>query len=128
MAGEVSTAPSKANGGLIGPIVLDDLNAELQAVLKGLQVGQISPVSRTGRGYQIVRLDARAETKVRSLSEARGDVSRRVADQKSRGETLKYLEKLRSQANIVWRNEELKKAYDKALAERLAAAAAAAKS
>jgi hypothetical protein len=52
------------------------------------------------------------------VQEARSDVFRRIAEQKGRGETLKYLEQLREQANIVWRQDELKKAYDKALADR----------
>ena len=34
------------------------------------------------------------------------------------GERLKYLEKLRAQATIRWRNEELRKAYEQALAAR----------
>jgi hypothetical protein len=33
-------------------------------------------------------------------------------------ERLKYLERLRGQATITWRNEELKKAYEQALAAR----------
>ena len=122
LAGEVSASPSKANGGLIGPILLGDLTTELQAIITALQVGDISDVKRTSRGYQIIKLESRSETKVRTLEDARGDVSRRVAEQKTRGETLKYLEKLRSQANIVWRHEELKKAYEKALTDRLQAA------
>ena len=93
-----------------------------QTIVNGLQIGEISDVMRTSRGYQIIKLESRSETKIRSLEEARGDVSRRVAQQKTRGETLKYLEKLRSQANIVWRHDELKKAYEKALTERLQAA------
>jgi hypothetical protein len=33
-------------------------------------------------------------------------------------ERLKYLEKLRALATITWRNDELKRAYEQALAER----------
>ena len=42
-----------------------------------------------------------------------------------RAEREKYLEKLREQATITWRNAELEKAYDTALARRRQAAAAA---
>ncbi len=31
---------------------------------------------------------------------------------------MKYLERLRAQATITWRNDELKKAYEQALEER----------
>ena len=33
---------------------------------------------------------------------------------------MKYLEQLRAQATITWRNDELKKAYEQALAQRRA--------
>ena len=36
----------------------------------------------------------------------------------------KYLERLRSEATIVWRNDELKKAYEQALARRQSTATA----
>ena len=118
LAAEVSSSPSKANGGLIGPIRFDELSPSLQDVLNKMKVGDISEVLSSTQGYQILKLETRSETKVRTLDEARGDVSRRVAQQKSEGELMKYLEKLRSQAKITWRHDELKKAYDQALAQR----------
>jgi peptidyl-prolyl cis-trans isomerase SurA len=118
LATEFSASNSKVDGGLVGPLKLDDLAPALQDVIKPLKIGEIAPLLKTTRGYQIFKLESRSETKIRTLDEARGDVSRRVAEQKTRGETLRFLEKLREQANIVWRNDELKKAYDKALADR----------
>ena len=44
--------------------------------------------------------------------------SNKVGNDKIAQERLKYLERLRSQATITWRNDELKKAYMQALAER----------
>jgi hypothetical protein len=35
-----------------------------------------------------------------------------------RGELLKYLDRLRTQATIVWKNDELQKAYEVALQKR----------
>jgi hypothetical protein len=49
---------------------------------------------------------------------ARGDIGNRVADEKRQGELQKYLDRLREQATITWRNDELKKAYEQALATR----------
>ena len=121
LAGEVSDASSKANGGSIGPINSDELAPALQKVLENIKVGEVSEVIRTQRGYQILSLESRTETKVKTFDEARADISDRIAEQKRRGETQKYLEKLRSGATITWRNDELKKAYEQALAERLKA-------
>jgi parvulin-like peptidyl-prolyl isomerase len=118
LAGEVSDAPSKANGGLIGPINIDELAPPLQKVLENIKVGEPSEPIRTQRGYQVLAIESRTETKVKTFDEARSEISDKIADQKRRGETQRYLEKLRSGATITWRNDELKKAYDQALAER----------
>ena len=118
LAAEVSEAPSKTNGGLIGPIKVDELAPALQTMLAKIQVGEVSEVIRTQRGYQILALESRSETKVKTFDEARQDISDKIAEDKRRGETQKYLEKLRATASITWHNDELKKAYEQALAER----------
>ena len=118
VAGELSDSASKANGGLIGPVKTDDLAPALQTMLAKLSVGDVSEVIRTQRGYQILALESRSETKVKSFDEARQDISDRIADEKRRGETQKYVEKLRAGATITWHNDELKKAYEQALAQR----------
>jgi len=118
VAGEVSAASSKANGGLIGPIRREELAPALQEKLDALKVGDITDVLRTQRGYQILKLENRTESKTRSFDDARDDIARKVAEEKSRGELLKYIDKLREQATITWRNDELKKAYEQGLNAR----------
>jgi peptidyl-prolyl cis-trans isomerase SurA len=118
LAADESDAPSKANGGLIGPIRRDELAPALQEQLDRMKVGDITEVIRTNRGYQILKLESRTETEIRSFEDARDDISNKVGEEKLRGERLKYLEKLRALATITWRNDELKKAYEQALAER----------
>ena len=121
LAEEFSASPSKNNdGGLVGPVKVDELDQALQDVVNSLKIGQISEVIPTNRGFQIFKLESRSETKVKTLEEARSDVSRRVADGKYRGEMLKYLERLREQAKIDFKNDELKRAYEKALTDRRA--------
>ena len=59
-----------------------------------------------------------AEDAGQSLQKARGEIGNRIGDQKLRGEREKYLDRLRLQATITWRNAELQKAYETALAKR----------
>jgi parvulin-like peptidyl-prolyl isomerase len=118
LAAEASDAPSKANGGLIGPISREELAPALQKQIDAMKVGEVTEPLRTARGYQIIKLETRSETKIRSFDEARDDISQKVGDEKVRGERLKYLERLRAQATITWRNDELKRAYEQALEER----------
>jgi parvulin-like peptidyl-prolyl isomerase len=118
LAAEVSSSPSKANGGLIGPIHLDELAPQLQELLSKLKVGDVADVIRTTRGYQILKLESRTEGRSRTFEEARSDIGRRVIEGKSRLAMQKYLDQLRGQADIKWRNTELQRAYEQALAKR----------
>jgi len=119
LAGDYSAAASKANGGLIGPINSDELAPQLRDLLASMNVDDITGVLRAQRGYQILKLESRTDAKVKTFEEARGDIGNKIGEQKLRGEREKYLDRLREQATITWRNDELKKAYETALARRL---------
>lgn len=118
LASDFSDAPSKANGGLIGPISRNDLSEELRRELEPLAEGELTPVIRTPRGYQILKLETATPPQVKSLEEARVEVSEKIAAGKQRGEFQKYIERLRSQAIIDWKNDEIKKAYEIGLTQR----------
>jgi parvulin-like peptidyl-prolyl isomerase len=118
LAAEFSASGSKANGGLIGPINHDELDPRLQKILDGMQVGDVSEPLRTQRGYQLLKIESRTETRVKTFEQARGEISNRVAEQKRQVELLKYLDQLREQATVSWRNDDLKKAYEQALEKR----------
>jgi peptidyl-prolyl cis-trans isomerase SurA len=118
LAGEYSAAASKANGGLIGPLNSSELAPSLRDLLAKMQVGDITEPIRTQRGYQLLKLESRNDAKLRSFEEARGEIGNRIGDQKLRGERERYLDRLRAQATITWRNAELQKAYETALAKR----------
>jgi peptidyl-prolyl cis-trans isomerase SurA len=120
MAADFSDAPSKANGGLIGPINSTDLAPVLRDLFRKMKSGELTEVIRTTRGYQILKLESKTEEAIKSFEAARTEIGDRVADEKRRGETQKYVEKLREQAIVSWKNDELKKAYEQALANRKA--------
>lgn len=118
MAGAESESPSKANGGLIGPISPAELSAELAQLLQTMKVGQVSAPIRSSRGYQIFKLESSTPAVTESFDQAREKISDRVADGKRRVEFLKYVDRLRAQAIIEWKNDELEKAYQQALTDR----------
>lgn len=112
LAGELSDSGSKANGGLIGPIDRADLSAELQKEISPLKVGELTPVMRTTRGYHILKLESVIEANVKPFDEARDEIVEKLAGGKRQAEMDKYVEKLRAQAIIEWKNDEVKKAYE----------------
>ena len=118
LAAEFSASASKANGGLIGPIKSEELAPQLQALLEKLKIGDVAEAIRTQRGYQILKLESRTDTKIRTFEEARVSINDRVVESKRRDAMQKYLDGLREQATITWRNAELQKAYEQGLSRR----------
>lgn len=116
LASELSDAPSKANGGLIGPLSLDELSPELQEMIEGMKPGEITQPLRGAKGYQILKLENATTAETKSFDEAREEISNRVFTDKRRDEFEKYLQKLRAQAIIEWKNADAKRAYDQGLA------------
>ena len=116
LAGEVSAAPSKANGGLIGPIQVKELSPALQQLLEKMKPGDISQPLRAARGYQILKLETMTAETVRPFESVRDLVADRVYADRQRTEMQKFVSRLRGQALIVWKNEELKKAYEQQVA------------
>jgi peptidyl-prolyl cis-trans isomerase SurA len=117
VAAEVSAAPSKANGGLIGPIVVSELSPALQQTLQGMKPGEITQPLRTARGYQILKLETFKPSSVQAFDAVRDVVAERVHADRQRTEVRKFLTRLRGQALIEWKNEELRKAYEQQLAQ-----------
>jgi parvulin-like peptidyl-prolyl isomerase len=115
---EASDAASKANAGLIGPLNLGDLSPELRKMIEGMKPGQMTDVLRSARGHQILKLETLTPPEVMPFDKAKEQISDRVFTDKRREEYSKFLDRLRTQAIIEWKNDELKKAYERGLAEQ----------
>jgi peptidyl-prolyl cis-trans isomerase SurA len=116
LAGELSDSPSKANGGLIGPFARSDMSPQLQELVDKMKQGDITNPIRTAKGYQIFKLETLKAAAVQPFDSVRDLISDKVAAARTQTEMRKFLARLRAQAIIEWKNEELKKAYERALA------------
>jgi peptidyl-prolyl cis-trans isomerase SurA len=112
LAAEVSDSPSKANAGLIGPLSVNDISPELRKLIEAMKSGDVSEPVRTARGYQILKLESITPTQTMTLDQAREQISERVFTDKRKAEFQKYIQKLRAQAIIEWKNEDVKKAFE----------------
>jgi peptidyl-prolyl cis-trans isomerase SurA len=115
VAAEVSAAPSKANGGLIGPLNLAEVSPALQELIGKLKPGDVTQPMRTARGFQILKLEALKASTIPPFESVRDLVADRVHSDRQRTEVRKFLQRLRSQALIEWKNADLKKAYEEYL-------------
>lgn len=121
LAEEISDAPSKANAGLIGPLSVNDISPDLRKLIEGMKAGDVSELVRVTRGYQILKLESITPTQTMSLEQAREQISERVFTDKRKAEFQKYIHKLRTQAIIEWKNEDVKKAFEEGMKLQAAA-------
>ncbi len=116
VAAEVSDSSSKTNGGLIGPFVRDDLSPDLLKMVDKMKPGDITPAVRTPRGYQLFKLETLKTPVVQPFDKVRDLIADKVASERTRVEMRRFLSRMRSQAIIEWKNDELRKEYEKQLA------------
>jgi peptidyl-prolyl cis-trans isomerase SurA len=120
LAAEVSDSPSKANAGLIGPLSVNDISPELRKLIESMKPGDVSELVRTARGYQILKLETMTPTQTMPLDQAREQISERVFTDKRRAEFQKYVQKLRAQAIIEWKNPDVRKAFEEGIKQQAA--------
>ena len=118
LAADYSDSGSKANGGLVGPLSRNDLSDELQKAIAGLKTGDVTPVLRTSRGYQIIKIESLQDSTIKSFEDSRNEIADKIADTKRKGEFQKFILRLRAEAIIDWKNDEVKKAYEVGLKQQ----------
>ena len=115
---EVSQSGTKANGGLVGPVLVADLRPALGAMLEKLKPGEITEPIRSRNGYQIYKLETRTAAEPEVFEKVRNQIGQRIYESRLGTERKKFLDKLRVQALIEWKDENYKKLYEQGMAER----------
>ena len=118
VASEVSDSASKANGGLIGPIALADLAESVRERIEPLEVGAVGEIERTTAGYQILKLASATQPTPTPFDDVRQSILDNVFNERRLLALDEYLNKLRDDAIIEWKDEGLKSLYDESLANR----------
>ena len=104
---------SKANGGLVGPLAKTDLSEDLQKAIAGLKTGGVTPGAAHARAAIRSSRSKTSPTRRPSPStDARSEIADKIANGKRQGEYRKFIAKLRAEAIIDWKNDEIKKAYE----------------
>ena len=112
LAAELSDSPSKANGGRIGPLMVTEYAEAIQELIAGLENGEVADPIRTAQGYQIVMLELRVAPSVRPFDEVRDGISSSVFGDRRSAAYSELITRLRRQAVLEWKNDELKQAYE----------------
>lgn len=113
-------AVARKTGGVIGPLLLEDLSPALQELLKGLDVGQVSEPVRGPRGYLVYKLEERSVPELRPFDDVRREIEQAIRSDRLEPEMQKMLARLRTQAVIEWKDDSLRQLYQRRLAEMTA--------
>lgn len=116
VAAEASDSGSKANGGLIGPFPVSDLSDALKQMVQTMKPGDITQPLRTPKGFQILKLETFKPAATQPFEAVRDVVADRVSEARQESEIRKFLARVRGQALIEWKNADLKKLYEQAIA------------
>jgi peptidyl-prolyl cis-trans isomerase SurA len=119
---EASDSATKANGGLIGPINVQDLNPSTKAVLDTLKPGEVTEPIRLARGFQILKLETREEAAQQPFDKVRDQIEIAIRNERLGGEMTKLRMRLRTGAVIEWKDDNLRRIYERRVSERLAEA------
>lgn len=114
---EVSDSPSKASGGLISGLHLKDVDPKFREALEKLKPGDVTEPLRTTQGYQLFKLETASPTELQPFDKVHSDIVQKVQGARMDSEMDKYLDHLRAQALIEWKQEDMRKMYEKRLAE-----------
>lgn len=111
LVAQFSEAPSKASGGLVGPLSPDELNPAIRKLLEPLKPGGITEVFRATNGYALLQVETMSTPEVRSFEDARDAIAQKVYEGKRLVEIQKYMRKLHEEAIIEWKNADMEKLW-----------------
>jgi len=97
-ARRVSEAGTRDEGGSLGEVGEGDLAAGLEKIAMALPAGGISDPISTTYGFHILRVDSRVDEHVTALDGIREQVRDYIANRRFDEDRLKYLDRLRSEA------------------------------
>lgn len=110
VAEEMSTDPSRANGGDIGFFAKGQVIPEFEEACKRLKPGEVSDVVKSSLGWHVIQVTEKREARERALDEVKDRIARAL-EQKQRQKNLEQVvQGLRSKAQVVVREKTEKEA------------------
>jgi parvulin-like peptidyl-prolyl isomerase len=82
-----------------------------------MKPGEVTQPTRNARGFQILKLEAMTAADPQPFEAVRDLVADKVYEARAQSEMRKFLARIRSQAIIEWKNQDLKKLYEQRIAQ-----------
>lgn len=118
LVAEASEAGTKANGGIVGPLVVEELSPAVATAIGKLKPGEVTEVLKLGNGYRVFKLESRTAAEAEPFDKVREQIANRIYDTRLPVEREKFLSNLRGNALIEWKDDTYKKMFEQASAKR----------
>jgi peptidyl-prolyl cis-trans isomerase SurA len=100
LATKYSESPLAAEGGDLGFFKLEELSPQIQAAVKDLQAGEITPVLDTDQGYQVFYVEDITKAAGRSLEEVSKEIEERLYNEIVDERFNTWMKELRERSHI----------------------------
>lgn len=101
LARDNSAAPTRADGGDLGKLVVGALHSDVRGAVEALPVGGVTePIAGTDGSYRIFRVSERADEGVTPFDDVKADLRKKLVDTRMLAEYDKLLTELRAKAII----------------------------
>ncbi|NIV22008.1 MAG: hypothetical protein GWN54_16085 [Gammaproteobacteria bacterium] len=101
VAAEISEAPSRENGGQVGPFQSGDLAPRLEESAFAMPVGEIGEAIATSYGYHILQVVTRTPSAIRPLEEVEAEVENTLRQEKYTRDLEVFLGRLWRENQVV---------------------------
>ena len=81
-----------------------------------MKPGDITQPTRNAKGFQILKLETMKTAEAQPFEAVRDLVADKVYEARQQSEMRKFTARMRSQAIIEWKNQDLKKLYEQRIA------------
>lgn len=101
VAEEMSTDPSKSNGGDIGFFAKGQVIPEFEEACRKLKTGETSDVVKSSLGYHVIRVEEKKEAHQRTLDEVKDRIRKGLEQQQRQKHLEQVVHDLRSKAQVM---------------------------
>lgn len=99
-ASNYSSCPSKSNGGDLGEFTKGKMVPEFEAVAFKLEKGELSEPVKTQFGYHLIKVVDKTEAGVKTLEEAKGQITQQVTGLKQQEKYLNKTKELKEKYKV----------------------------
>lgn len=100
LAGEYSEGPGKESQGDLGNFKQGEMDKSLEQAVEKLNTGELSPWLKTKKGWYLIRLEEKKESRLKTFEEVRKEIEEKLFQEQREKKLQEFLEQLKERSYI----------------------------